>query len=57
MGYNPIVSVEGWIIKMIQLYNGILLINKKEQITTRVTIWMNMKNIVLGVKMETEMNA
>lgn len=42
---------------MIQLYNGILLINKKEQITTRVTIWMNMKNIVLGVKMETEMNA
>lgn len=57
MGYNPIVSIEGWIIKMIQLYNGILLINKKEQITTRVTIWMNMKNIVLGVKMETEMNA
>lgn len=57
MSYNPIVSIEGWIIKMIQLYNGILLINKKEQITTRVTIWMNMKNIVLGVKMETEMNA
>lgn len=34
MGYNPIVSIEGWIIKMIQLYNGIILINKKEQITT-----------------------
>lgn len=34
MGYKPIVSIEGWITKMIQLYNEIILINKKEQITT-----------------------
>lgn len=34
MGYNPIVSIEGWITKMIQLYNDLILINKREQITT-----------------------